>query len=62
MKSFLHDRPYDRDALLSRSDEVVASLRLSHEDESKMCSACRHLADALDRSRGITLQQRWYDF
>jgi hypothetical protein len=62
MKSSLADRPYDRDALLSRSDEVVASLRLSHEDKSKMCSACRHLADALDRSRGITLQQRWYFF
>jgi hypothetical protein len=62
MKSFLADRPYERDALLSLSDEVIASLRLSHVDKSKMCSACRHLADALDRSRGITLQQRWYFF
>jgi len=27
-----------------------------------MRGACRHLADALDRSSGSTLQQRWNDF
>jgi integrase len=62
MKSSLADCPYNRVALLARSDEVVASLRLSHEDKSKMRGACRHLADALDRCLGITLQQRWRDF
>jgi len=62
MKPSLADRPYDRVALLSRSDEVIASLRLSREDKSKMRSACRHLATALDHGQGITLQQRWHDF
>ena len=59
MKPSLADQLYDRAALLLRSDEVVASLRLPHEDKSKMRGACKHLADALDRCQGITLQQRW---
>lgn len=62
MKPSLADQLYDRAALLLRSDEVVASLRLSHGDKSRMRGACRHLADALDRRPGITLQQRWQDF
>jgi len=62
MKPSLADRLYDRVALLSRSDEVVASLRLTDEDKSKMRGACKHLADALGRCPGITLQQRWQDF
>jgi hypothetical protein len=62
MKPSSPDRSYDRVALLSRSDEVVASLRLSQEDKSKMRGACKHLANALDSCLGITLQQRWHDF
>jgi hypothetical protein len=62
MKPSLADQLYDRAALLSRSGEVIASLRLTHEDKSKMRGACKHLADALDRCVGITLQQRWHDF
>jgi integrase len=62
MKPSLADQLYDRAALLLRSDEVVASLRLTHEDKSKMRGACKHLANALDRCQGITLQQRWQDF
>ena len=62
MKPSLPDRPYDRVALLSRSDEVVTSLRLSPGDKNRMRHACRRLVDALDRSPGITLQQRWHDF
>ena len=65
MKPSLADCPYNRVVLLSRSDEVVASLRLSHEDKSKMRGACRHLADALDRAWGSrsssdgTTLRRW---
>ena len=62
MKPSLSDALYDRAALRSRSDEVIASLRITHEDKSKMRGACKHLADALDRCVGITLQQRWHDF
>jgi hypothetical protein len=62
MKPSLANQPYDRVALLSQSNEVVTSLRLSHEDKSKMRGACMHLADALDHRLGITLQQRWQDF
>jgi integrase len=56
------EQPYDRVALLSLSYQVVASLRLSHEDKGKMRGACRHLADSLDRCPGITLQERWRAF
>jgi hypothetical protein len=31
-------------------------------ERSKMRAVCRYLADALDRCRGSTLQQRWNDF
>jgi len=62
MKPSLSDALYDRAALRSRSDEVIASLRITHEDKSKMRGACRHLMDALDHCPGITLQQRWRDF
>ncbi len=62
MMPSLADRLYDRTALCSRSDEVIASLRLTDNDKSRMRGACRHLMDALDRCPGITLQQRWHDF
>ncbi|MBB5346285.1 ATP-dependent nuclease [Tunturiibacter empetritectus] len=62
MMPSLADRLYDRTALRSLSDEVIASLRLTDSDKSRMRGACRHLMDALDRCPGITLQQRWHDF
>jgi hypothetical protein len=43
---------YDRTALLSLSDQIIASLRFSHADKSKARNACQHLADALGRCRG----------
>jgi hypothetical protein len=62
LKPSLAEQRYDRAALLARSDEIVAVLRLSHQDKGKMRSACRHLADALDRCPDITLQERWRAF
>lgn len=62
MKTALAERPYDRAALLSLSDQIVASLRFSQEDKGRMGGACRHLAVALDRCHGRTLEQRWRDF
>jgi hypothetical protein len=54
--------PYDRSALLSLSDQIIASLRFSDEDKSKARNACQQLADALSRYRGMTLQHRWQGF
>jgi integrase len=53
---------YDRVALLSLSDQIIASLRFSDGDKSRMRGASLHLADALDRCQGTTLQQRWRNF
>jgi hypothetical protein len=62
MKPSLAAQPYDRSALLALCDQIIASLRFSQEDKSKARNACQHLADALGRCRGQTLQQRWRDF
>src|SRR6266700_1039376 len=54
---------YDRDKLLSLVQEVTTHFRMPNSFErSKMRVVCRHLADALDRCSGSTLQQRWNDF
>src|SRR5216684_1935833 len=54
---------YDRDKLLAVVDEVTTHFRTPNSFErSKMRAVCRHLADALDRCSGSTLQQRWNDF
>jgi integrase len=54
---------YDRDKLLTVVGEVTTHFRMSNSFErSKMRAVCRHLADALDRCSGSTLQQRWNDF
>ena len=54
---------YDRDKLLSLVHEVTTHFRMPNSFErSKMRAVCRHLADALDRCSGSTLQQRWNDF
>jgi integrase len=58
----LGNERYNRGKLLSTTGEVIALLRLVHEDKSKMQGACRHLADALDRCSGSTLQRRWNHF
>jgi hypothetical protein len=62
MKPSLAAQPYDRSALLSLSDQIIASLRFNDEDKSKARNACQHLADALSRCRGRTLQHRWRSF
>jgi hypothetical protein len=53
---------YNRDGMLAVSNEMICCFQLSEEDKSKMRGACCHLADALDRCIGSTLQQRWSDF
>jgi len=54
---------YDRDKLLAVVHEVTTHFRMPNSFErSKMRAVCRHLADALDRCSGSTLQQRWNDF
>src|SRR5579863_1446431 len=59
----LGNERYDRDRLLSIACEAISHFRLPViQDESKMRGACRHTADALDRCRGLSLQQRWNDF
>jgi integrase len=62
MKPSLAAQPYDRSALISFSNQIIASLRFSDEDKSKAHNACQHLADALGRCSGRTLQQRWRVF
>jgi len=53
----------DRDKLLVVVAEVTTHFRMPNSFErSKMRAVCRYLADALDRCRGSTLQQRWNDF
>lgn len=53
---------YNRDRLLAVASTAVRHFRLPvTQDQAKMRGACRHLADALDRCRGLTLQQRWRD-
>jgi integrase len=59
----LANKRYDRDTLLSITDEMVARFRLPNvQDKRKMHAACKHLADALDRLSGSTLQHRWNVF
>jgi hypothetical protein len=54
---------YDRERLLSITSDLIARFRLPNgQDMTKMRGACRHLADALDRCSGSTLQQRWNHF
>jgi hypothetical protein len=54
---------YDRDKLLAVVHEVTTHFRMPNSFErSKMRAVCRHLADALDRCSGSTLQQRWNAF
>jgi integrase len=62
LKPSLAALPYDRSALLSLSDQIIASLRFSDEDKSKARNACQQLAVALSRGRGMTLQHRWRGF
>jgi integrase len=45
---------------MTRSLRIAGACRA--EDKPKVIGACGHLADALDRSNGFTLQQRWSDF
>ena len=59
----LGDQRYNREKLLAITSELIARFRLPCvQDKTKMRGACRHLADALDRSSGSTLQRRWNDF
>ena len=59
----LAGRRYDRDKLLAVVHEVTTHFCTPNSFErSKMRAVCRHLADALDRCKGSTLQQRWNDF
>jgi hypothetical protein len=53
---------YDRAKLLAITAALITRFRLLHGDKSKMQGACRHLADALDRLSGSTLQERWNAF
>ena len=54
---------YNRDRLISITSDLVTQFRLpSTQEENRMRVACRHLADALDRLSGPTLQQRWNQF
>jgi hypothetical protein len=53
---------YNRDKLLSMVDELVSHFRFCRGDKYHARSACRHVADALDRCGRSTLQQRWNDF
>ena len=55
----LGTKRYNRDRMLAMCSEMICSFRLTEEDKSKMRGACCHLADALDRCSGSTLQQRW---
>ena len=58
----LATRRYDRDKFLALVDEVTTHFHMPNSFErSKILAACRHLANALDRCRGSTLQQRWND-
>ena len=58
----LGTKRYNRDRMLAMCSEMICSFRLKEENKSKMRGACCHLADALDRCSGSTLQQRWSDF
>ncbi len=58
----LGTKRYNRDRMLAMSSEMICSFQLKEEDKSKMRGACCHLADALDRCSGSTLQHRWSDF
>src|SRR5258708_6513574 len=54
---------YHREKLLAITSELIARFRLPCiQDKNRMRVACRHLADALDRLNGSTLQQRWNQF
>ena len=55
----LGNERYNRDKLLSSTSDLVARFRLPcDQDKRRMRGACKHLADALDRCSGSTLQQR----
>jgi integrase len=59
----LRNERYNRDKLLSITSDVITRFRLPcTQDKNRMRGACRHLADALDRCDGSTLQQRWNHF
>ncbi len=59
----LRNERYNRDKLLSITSDVITRFRLPcTQDKNRMRGACRHLADALDRCGGSTLQQRWNHF
>ncbi len=58
----LGTKRYNRDRMLAMSNEMICFFRLKEEDKSKIRGACCHLADALDRCSGSTLQHRWSDF
>jgi hypothetical protein len=59
----LGNRRYNHNKLPSITDEMVARFHLPNvQDKRKMHAACTHLADALDRLSGSTLQQRWNAF
>jgi hypothetical protein len=59
----LGNQRYHREKLLAITSELIARFRLPCiQDKNRMRVACRHLADALDRSSGSTLQQRWNQF
>jgi integrase len=59
----LGNQRYNREKLLAITSELIARFRLPCiQDKNRMRVACRHLADALDRSSGSTLQQRWNQF
>ena len=54
---------YNRDKLLSIASDLVTRFRLPcTQEKNRMRVAFRHLADALDRLSGSTLQQRWGQF
>ena len=42
--------------------EDLSHFRMPNASGSEDAGVCRHLADALDRCSGSTLQQRWNDF
>ena len=59
----LGNERYNRDKLLSMTRDLITRFRLPcAQDKRRMRGACRHLADALDRCSGSTLQQRWNHF
>jgi hypothetical protein len=58
----LANQRYDRAKLHATTAALITRFRLLQGDMSKIQGACRHLADALDRLSGSTLQERWNAF